>query len=333
MAVRVRLFAALRDAAGTAEEQVAPGRLPDVLDELCRRHGELFCNRLSASAVLLDGDTVHPADEIDVPDGSELALLPPVSGGAAVTARVPGAAVTLAAVVVLAATAAAGRRPFAVVVVAVSALALVGLVNALGRAGPRPVLIAAAVAGVGAPLRLLLDPDAGLDSLAGLMVAMVLVAFVLLTISPRRHGVTGALAATFVAGLTVGLGAGALVALRSGPRGFRWAVALLALVTVPELAAAVAARLGPGGAAANAARVVAAAAVAGALLAVVNPPLTLTVTVAILAVCMAGAFAARLWGAATAAEAETVADPSGWWLVGLFLAAPAVLLVATAVQR
>lgn len=81
MGVRVRLFAALRDAAGTAEEQVEPGPLNDLLDELCRRHGDVFRRRLAISTVLLDGSACPHGASIDVSDGAELALLPPVSGG------------------------------------------------------------------------------------------------------------------------------------------------------------------------------------------------------------------------------------------------------------
>lgn len=79
--MRVRLFAALREAAGTDEEQVEAAPLQALLDDLCARHGDLFASRLSVSTVLIDG-TATPRDAvIDVPDGAEVALLPPVSGG------------------------------------------------------------------------------------------------------------------------------------------------------------------------------------------------------------------------------------------------------------
>lgn len=79
--VRVRLFAALRDAAGTSEELVDAGPLPAVLEDLCQRHGEVFRARLAISTVLIDGSTAARDADVDVPDGAELALLPPVSGG------------------------------------------------------------------------------------------------------------------------------------------------------------------------------------------------------------------------------------------------------------
>jgi len=82
MAVRVRLFAALRDAAGTSEEHVEPAPLRIILEQLCERHGPLFSQRLAISSVLLDGLACGHDSDVDVPDGAELALLPPVSGGA-----------------------------------------------------------------------------------------------------------------------------------------------------------------------------------------------------------------------------------------------------------
>lgn len=83
MGVRVRLFAALRDAAGVAEEQVDPGPLNDLLEALCQRHGDVFRRRLAISTVLVDGSACAHDDARHLPDGAELALLPPVSGGGA----------------------------------------------------------------------------------------------------------------------------------------------------------------------------------------------------------------------------------------------------------
>jgi len=81
MAVRVRMFAALREAAGVGEEFCDPGPLPDLLESLCRRHGETFRARLGVSSVLIDGQHVARDAQVTVADGAEMALLPPVSGG------------------------------------------------------------------------------------------------------------------------------------------------------------------------------------------------------------------------------------------------------------
>ena len=81
--MRVRMFAALREAAGTGSAQLEAGPLDELLGELCRRYGPEFAQRLAVSAVLLEGAAHAHDSDVEVADGSELALLPPVSGGAA----------------------------------------------------------------------------------------------------------------------------------------------------------------------------------------------------------------------------------------------------------
>lgn len=81
MVVRVRLFAAAREAAGTGETEADAGTLAAVLDELCHRFGPEFGRRLEVCSVLVDGQAVRRDADRDVPDGAEVAILPPVSGG------------------------------------------------------------------------------------------------------------------------------------------------------------------------------------------------------------------------------------------------------------
>ena len=82
MAVRVRMFAALRDAAGTDRALAEAGPLADILELLAAQHGELFRRRLAVSTVIVDGASHRPDDDVMVRDGADVALLPPVSGGA-----------------------------------------------------------------------------------------------------------------------------------------------------------------------------------------------------------------------------------------------------------
>ena len=78
--VRIRLFAALREAAGVPEVVTAAAPLQAILDELSDRFGDRFAAVLGYSSVLVDGERWRdPAAA--VPDGAELALLPPFSGG------------------------------------------------------------------------------------------------------------------------------------------------------------------------------------------------------------------------------------------------------------
>lgn len=81
MPVRIRLFAALREAAGTSETTVRAGSLAELLDELEDRYGEPFASRLGVASVLVDGQQTDRRADAWVSDGAEVALLPPFSGG------------------------------------------------------------------------------------------------------------------------------------------------------------------------------------------------------------------------------------------------------------
>ena len=74
----VLYFAALRDAAGTASEQVdAGGDLASLYDALDRRHG--FALPRAQLRVAVDGRFARWEDTVRA--GSEIAFIPPVSGG------------------------------------------------------------------------------------------------------------------------------------------------------------------------------------------------------------------------------------------------------------
>jgi molybdopterin synthase sulfur carrier subunit len=84
----VRLFAAARDAAGTGRDQVPGDTVGDVLAEARRRYGERFEAVLASCRIWVNGE---PADDDDtIGPADELAVLPPVSGGA--TEHAPGRA-------------------------------------------------------------------------------------------------------------------------------------------------------------------------------------------------------------------------------------------------
>jgi molybdopterin converting factor small subunit len=88
------LFAAAREAAGTGREVVGGATVGEVLDDARRRHGELFAKVLDASRVWRNGEPAG-SDEPVGPD-DEVAVLPPVSGGAVA----PGSRRTAASAVV-----------------------------------------------------------------------------------------------------------------------------------------------------------------------------------------------------------------------------------------
>jgi molybdopterin converting factor small subunit len=78
---RLRLFAAAREAAGTADDVVPGGTLDEVLAEAVRRFGTDFARVLPTCKVWINGE--EAARDARVGERDEVAVLPPVSGGAA----------------------------------------------------------------------------------------------------------------------------------------------------------------------------------------------------------------------------------------------------------
>lgn len=81
----LRLFAAAREAAGTGRDEV-PGRtVGEVLDAAVARYGDGFAAVLARCKVWRNGDEATRADTVT--DSDEVAVLPPVSGGALALVR------------------------------------------------------------------------------------------------------------------------------------------------------------------------------------------------------------------------------------------------------
>lgn len=76
----LRLFAAARTAAGTARDLVPGDSVAEILASATQRYGDEFAAVLPTCAVWVNGE---PADgSRPVIDTDEVAVLPPVSGGA-----------------------------------------------------------------------------------------------------------------------------------------------------------------------------------------------------------------------------------------------------------
>ena len=76
---RLRLFAAIREAAGTTVAEVPGATVGEVIDAAVERFGPAFADQLGVCKVWVNGE---PADDAHpVVDADEVALLPPVSGG------------------------------------------------------------------------------------------------------------------------------------------------------------------------------------------------------------------------------------------------------------
>lgn len=76
----LRLFAAAREAAGTGRDDVAGATVADVLVAARARYGEAFTSVLETANVWVNGEPA--ADDAVVCAEDEVAVLPPISGGA-----------------------------------------------------------------------------------------------------------------------------------------------------------------------------------------------------------------------------------------------------------
>lgn len=131
----------------------------------------------------------------------------------------------------------AGRGVFAGVIMVVAAATLIDLNGILARAQARPVVPAAALAAVGAPVVVLVsEPGRGWPRLPAVMAASMLAAFLFVLIFGRRSGAVRGVAATLAVGATAGLAAASLLLLHDLPEGFRLVLGLGALVLIAETA-------------------------------------------------------------------------------------------------
>ena len=78
--MRVRLFAALREIAGASHVEATGRTVGDVVDDLSSRYGERFAQIAEVGSFVVNGE--RASREVPVAEGDEVALLPPVSGGA-----------------------------------------------------------------------------------------------------------------------------------------------------------------------------------------------------------------------------------------------------------
>ena len=78
--VKVRLFAALRELAGAPEVEAEGSTAGEVADALSERFGGRFAQIAAVGSLVVNGERASRATAVAA--GDEVALLPPVSGGA-----------------------------------------------------------------------------------------------------------------------------------------------------------------------------------------------------------------------------------------------------------
>jgi MoaD family protein len=79
--VRLRLFAAAREAAGRAEVERDATTVGELLDTARTDFGADFAAVLTRARVWVNGDEPAAGDAELLADGDEVAVVPPVSGG------------------------------------------------------------------------------------------------------------------------------------------------------------------------------------------------------------------------------------------------------------
>jgi sulfur-carrier protein len=76
---QLRLFASVREAAGTGRAAVEGSTVAEVLDQARTTFGPDFARLVDGSRVWLNGETAEGPEP--VVESDEIAVLPPVSGG------------------------------------------------------------------------------------------------------------------------------------------------------------------------------------------------------------------------------------------------------------
>ena len=77
--VTVRLFAALRELAGSSHVDAQGDTVGDVVEALSARFGDPFARVARVGSAVVDGERADASTPLA--EGQEMALLPPVSGG------------------------------------------------------------------------------------------------------------------------------------------------------------------------------------------------------------------------------------------------------------
>ncbi|MDJ0924599.1 MAG: MoaD/ThiS family protein [Acidimicrobiia bacterium] len=90
---RLRLFANLREAAGTGQASFAGSTVGEVLDAAQAEYGKDFAKGLTIAKVWINGEPADRDDPVGADD--EIALIPPVSGGTTATRTVDGSGALL----------------------------------------------------------------------------------------------------------------------------------------------------------------------------------------------------------------------------------------------
>ena len=241
----VRLFANLREMAGSPRLDVEAATVGDALDGLVAQFGDDFATGLTRSRVWINGE---PADRADgLQDDDELAIIPPVSGGTVIAQRYSmwDAIVPVAtAGVLLFAALALSEAWFASLLVGAIGLWVFDVseqASVRGRSLPLAPVLAAVVVGALAPYTSVVS-DRALEGTGLALVFGVIALLVWAVIVVEDRNLVG-VASTLVIMVLAGLATASLVVTRLGEVGAERAAAFIIIVTVSGLVGGLAYRL------------------------------------------------------------------------------------------
>jgi len=203
---RLRLFANLREVAGTAQAEFPGNTVGEILDAATAEYGAEFARNLAIAKVWVNGDPAEPGDPVTEQD--EVALIPPVSGGAVATqtGQASGALLVIALLAALVVGNLVNTPTFIFVVVG-SALAWLWDVSDVLKlrtiaVNPIPLMIGATAAANGAYTW-------GVAGFAGGIAVAIFVALAWCVLDPRQRSVR-AVAGAVVLATTASLATGSL---------------------------------------------------------------------------------------------------------------------------
>jgi MoaD family protein len=207
----LRLFANLRETAGASSVELDGTTVGEVLDTATARYGDSFAAGLETAQVWVNGNQADRSTGVDT--GDEIAVIPPVSGGATATQTRPDVVGTLLAPALGATVAIANVLSLPWLAAAGVAVVMVWLWDLSEIAESRrrgfmvvPCVVAAALASNGAYRW-------GRPGLAGAIAAGVFVVLVWAVLDQRHRSVDG-VATSLVVALVGALASGTLVLMR-----------------------------------------------------------------------------------------------------------------------
>lgn len=201
---RLRLFANLREAAGTSQAEFPGDTVADVLAAAEQQYGDRFARGLTIAKVWVNGEPAEPADPVG--DTDEIALIPPVSGGttAARTADSSGAMLVIALLAALVISNLVNTTTFVFVVVGTALAWLWDTTDVLGlrrvSVDPIPLMVGATASANGAYRW-------GVTGFAGGIAVAIILALVWSVLSPKQRttrSVAISMTLTLVAALATG---------------------------------------------------------------------------------------------------------------------------------